>query len=98
MCLPILYKTDFCEQPNDQDYADGIKKKQMVLELDMPTWKVSVQSRSIFQGKPVHQILFPLSNSEPSRCSTSQIRSFLQETPPKLAGQSGTASDRHDDH
>ena len=29
-----------CEQPNDQDYAAGLKKRQMVMEFDMTTWKV----------------------------------------------------------
>lgn len=28
------------EQPTPQDYADGLTKKQLVLELDMPTWRV----------------------------------------------------------
>ena len=30
-----------CEQPNDQDYASGLKKRQMVMEFDMTTWRVS---------------------------------------------------------
>lgn len=29
-----------CEQPNDQDYAAGLKKRQMVMEFDMTAWKV----------------------------------------------------------
>jgi len=30
-----------CEQPSDQDYEEGLKKHQMVLEFDMATWKVT---------------------------------------------------------
>ena len=29
-----------CEQASGIDYENGVMKKQMVLELDMPTWQV----------------------------------------------------------
>ncbi|KAF9012435.1 Nse4 C-terminal-domain-containing protein [Cyathus striatus] len=32
-----------CEQPSDKDYADGLKKQQMVLEFDMATWKRAIE-------------------------------------------------------
>lgn len=31
-----------CEPPKDTDYADGLKKQQMILQFDMDTWKVIV--------------------------------------------------------
>ena len=30
-----------CEQPTQDDYADGLAKHQLVMEFDMNTWKVS---------------------------------------------------------
>lgn len=30
-----------CEPPKDTDYADGLKKQQMILQFDMDTWKVA---------------------------------------------------------
>ena len=39
--LSLINTLDMCEQPNDQDYADGLKKRQMVMEFDMTTWRVS---------------------------------------------------------
>ncbi|KAF9474541.1 hypothetical protein BDN70DRAFT_815509 [Pholiota conissans] len=35
---PIIY---LCDQPTDVDYQGGLKKRQMVLEFDMATWKAS---------------------------------------------------------
>jgi hypothetical protein len=32
--------TDGCEEPTDVDYEGGLKKRQIVLEFDMATWKV----------------------------------------------------------
>jgi non-structural maintenance of chromosomes element 4 len=29
-----------CEQPSDEDYAQGLRKRQIVFELDMETWEV----------------------------------------------------------
>ena len=29
-----------CEPPKEKDYEDGLRKNQMVLELDIETWKV----------------------------------------------------------
>jgi hypothetical protein len=30
-----------CEAPSEEDYADGtLKKRQLVMELDMATWRV----------------------------------------------------------
>lgn len=34
--------SDLCEPPGDEDYAEGVKKKQMVMELDVATWKVRI--------------------------------------------------------
>lgn len=33
-----------CDQPTDEDYRDGVKKRQIVMELDMATWRVSFLS------------------------------------------------------
>jgi len=30
-----------CAPPGDEDYEGGLKKRQMVLDFDMATWKVS---------------------------------------------------------
>ena len=30
-----------CEEPSDEDRANDLGKKQLVMELDMATWKVS---------------------------------------------------------
>ena len=30
-----------CTAPGDEDYEGGLKKRQMVLDFDMATWKVS---------------------------------------------------------
>ena len=34
--------TDGCEEPTDVDYEGGLKKRQIVLEFDMATWKVLI--------------------------------------------------------
>lgn len=34
------FPTDGCEEPTDVDYEGGLKKRQIVLEFDMATWKV----------------------------------------------------------
>ncbi|KAJ3934004.1 MAG: Nse4 C-terminal-domain-containing protein [Lentinula lateritia] len=31
-----------CAQPSDEDYADGLRKRQIVFELDMATWKRAI--------------------------------------------------------
>ena len=36
------FSTDSCEEPTDVDYEGGLKKRQIVLEFDMATWKVPV--------------------------------------------------------
>lgn len=41
----LILSLDLCEPPSDKDYRDGLKKCQLVMELDMATWKV----RSLFQ-------------------------------------------------
>ena len=33
--------SDTCQPPTDSDYAEGLKKRQIVMEFDMATWKVS---------------------------------------------------------
>ncbi|KAH8119441.1 Nse4 C-terminal-domain-containing protein [Phellopilus nigrolimitatus] len=37
---PIVW---LCEAPTDQDYAEGLRKKQMVMELDVETWKKAIE-------------------------------------------------------
>lgn len=36
-----LAPLDLCSEPTDVDYQEGLKKQQIVFELDMPTWRVS---------------------------------------------------------
>jgi hypothetical protein len=31
---------DACDPPSDADYVDGLKKRQVVMEFDMATWRV----------------------------------------------------------
>ncbi|KAF8345941.1 Nse4 C-terminal-domain-containing protein [Amanita rubescens] len=45
---PVVY---MCEQPNDQDYADGLKKRQMVMEFDMTTWRRAIEVFNITESK-----------------------------------------------
>lgn len=49
MLFPVLYskltKCSFlskglCEPPGDEDYAAGLKKRQLVFGFDMATWRV----------------------------------------------------------
>ncbi|TFK26481.1 hypothetical protein FA15DRAFT_667363 [Coprinopsis marcescibilis] len=42
---PLIYA---CEAPTDADYADKVKKRQMVMELDMDTWRKATE---VFQLK-----------------------------------------------
>ncbi|KAF5393249.1 hypothetical protein D9757_000688 [Collybiopsis confluens] len=37
---PVVYG---CSQPSEQDYNDGLKKRQTVFELDMTTWKRAIE-------------------------------------------------------
>jgi len=37
---PVIYR---CDQPNEKDYEEGLKKRQMVLEFDMATWKRAIE-------------------------------------------------------
>ncbi|KAF8161208.1 Nse4 C-terminal-domain-containing protein [Crassisporium funariophilum] len=37
---PIIYG---CEEPSDADYVGGLKKRQIVLEFDMATWKRAIE-------------------------------------------------------
>lgn len=41
-CLPtnLALFEDICDPPTDANYADGLKKRQVVLEFDMSTWEV----------------------------------------------------------
>ena len=57
MCLPqdhlfdnpLLPLTGLCEAPIEEDYADGtLKKRQVVMELDMATWRVRASSLFFF--------------------------------------------------
>lgn len=42
------YTTDLCEPPTDEDYlVDKIKKHQMVMEMDMQTWRVREPFRNM---------------------------------------------------
>jgi len=36
---PIIYA---CEPPNEDDFRDGARKQQIVLELDMDTWQCAI--------------------------------------------------------
>ncbi|KAF8633380.1 hypothetical protein AX17_004551 [Amanita inopinata Kibby_2008] len=45
---PLVY---MCEQPSDQDYAAGLKKQQMVMELDMATWQRAIEVFDVTQSK-----------------------------------------------
>ncbi|KAF8200954.1 Nse4 C-terminal-domain-containing protein [Pholiota molesta] len=53
---PIIY---LCDQPTDVDYDGGLKKRQMVLEFDMATWKRAIEvfniTESIIPGRPPAQ-------------------------------------------
>ncbi|KAF8638066.1 hypothetical protein AX16_010698 [Volvariella volvacea WC 439] len=40
-----------CEQPSDQDYEGGLKKRQMVLEFDMAIWKRAIEVFNITEPK-----------------------------------------------
>ncbi|KAF8622646.1 hypothetical protein AX15_006758 [Amanita polypyramis BW_CC] len=40
-----------CEQPNDQDYAAGLKKQQMVMQLDMATWRRAIEVFNLTESK-----------------------------------------------
>lgn len=35
------YEPDICQQPSEEDYAQGLIKRQIVMEFDMATWQVS---------------------------------------------------------
>ncbi|KAF6760295.1 Nse4 C-terminal-domain-containing protein [Ephemerocybe angulata] len=37
---PIIYA---CQPPSDEDYQNGLKKQQMVLEFDMAVWKRAIE-------------------------------------------------------
>ncbi|CCL98449.1 uncharacterized protein FIBRA_00447 [Fibroporia radiculosa] len=37
---PVIY---ICAQPSEDDYADGLKKRQMVMEFDMATWRRAIE-------------------------------------------------------
>ena len=32
--------TDACDEPSQDEYANGLRKRQLVMELDMATWRV----------------------------------------------------------
>lgn len=36
-----------CEQPTQEDYADGLLKHQLVMEFDMETWRVRTPPLSV---------------------------------------------------
>jgi hypothetical protein len=39
---------DACEPPNEDDFREGARKQQIVLELDMDTWQVNVACICLF--------------------------------------------------
>jgi hypothetical protein len=41
----LSYLLVACEPPTEQDYAEGLKKNQLVFEFDMPTWEVRQDPR-----------------------------------------------------
>ena len=65
--LTIATFIDGCEQPSDADYEGGLKKRQMVLEFDMATWRV----REFLSH--IHCPNYRLSLSAPSKYSTLHI-------------------------
>ncbi|KAK9719422.1 hypothetical protein K7432_004802 [Basidiobolus ranarum] len=44
---PIL---EACMPPTQEDYAQGLVKKQLILELDLPTWQVIIDTYNIRQS------------------------------------------------
>ncbi|KDQ21921.1 hypothetical protein BOTBODRAFT_123870 [Botryobasidium botryosum FD-172 SS1] len=38
--LPVVWT---CEAPNEEDYQDSVKKLQIIMELDMETWRRAIQ-------------------------------------------------------
>lgn len=41
VCCFLKASTVICEAPSEEDYASGeLKKRQLVMELDMATWRV----------------------------------------------------------
>ncbi|EGO00038.1 hypothetical protein SERLA73DRAFT_122130 [Serpula lacrymans var. lacrymans S7.3] len=45
---PIIYS---CEPPSDDDYANGLKKQQIVTEFDMATWRRAIEIFNITESK-----------------------------------------------
>ncbi|KAI0062919.1 hypothetical protein BV25DRAFT_1870107 [Artomyces pyxidatus] len=43
---PVIF---ICEAPKDDDYSEGLKKQQLVLEFDMETWRTSIEVFNITQ-------------------------------------------------
>jgi len=37
---PVIY---ICDQPSEEDYAQGLKKRQIVMEFDMATWRRAIE-------------------------------------------------------
>ncbi|RDB25208.1 Non-structural maintenance of chromosome element 4 [Hypsizygus marmoreus] len=46
--VPVIY---LCEQPSDQDYAGGLKKRQKVFEFDMAIWKRAIEVFNITKAR-----------------------------------------------
>ncbi|KII92185.1 hypothetical protein PLICRDRAFT_104315 [Plicaturopsis crispa FD-325 SS-3] len=45
---PIIFT---CEQPSPEDYEGGLKKRQIVMEFDMATWKRAIEVFNITETK-----------------------------------------------
>lgn len=48
--LDLIPSADICDQPSEDDYAQGLKKRQLVMKFDMTTWRVSSSSRQCAAG------------------------------------------------
>ena len=69
ICLMILFLPlkGLCERPSEDDYADGtLKKRQVVMELDVATWRVRTTFPS--PSKAITLIISP-SSSVPQKFS-----------------------------
>ncbi|KAF8893982.1 Nse4 C-terminal-domain-containing protein [Infundibulicybe gibba] len=45
---PIIY---LCEEPGDQEFENGLRKRQMVLEFDMAIWRRAIEVFDITESK-----------------------------------------------
>ena len=73
MCVPLPFPSpppffrditdapwcaDVTEQPTEEDYAQGLRKQQMVMEFDMATWRVRVSLSTSLLGHSLTGLAF----------------------------------------